>query len=40
MNDSSPSDASTNIELILGRLGELAAELDGLCLTLQAEQQT
>lgn len=41
MNESTtaPSDTSTSIELILSRLAELVAELDGLCQTLQAEQQ-
>jgi hypothetical protein len=33
-----PSGSSTNIEVILRRLGELVAELDGLCQTLQSEQ--
>jgi hypothetical protein len=33
-----PLGSSTNIELILRRLGELVAELDGLCQTLQSEQ--
>ncbi|HSH14690.1 MAG TPA: hypothetical protein VLD18_01565, partial [Verrucomicrobiae bacterium] len=42
MNDSTtaPSDASADIELILNRLAELVAELDGLCRTLQSEPQS